>query len=140
MIVLDTNVVSELARDTPDPRVKAWVNARPAQDYCIAIITEAELLAGIAMMPAGKRRDAVGRSVRAIIENALGGRVLPLDRRAAPHFAAMRAARRDNGRSFDAADLLIGAIARAHGAALIATRNTGDFEGCGVKLFDPWAA
>jgi predicted nucleic acid-binding protein len=65
---------------------------------------------------------------------------LPLDRQAAPHFASLRALRRAKGESFDAADLLIAAIARAHGAAAIATRNTGDFEGCGVPLINPWAA
>ena len=140
MIVLDTNVVSELARSTPDPRVAAWAARQDRARIAITVVTEAELRAGIAMMPEGRRRAEVTQAVIGIIETALGGRVLPLDRAAAPHFAAFRALRRATGRTIDAADALIAATARAHGATLIATRDLPGFEHCGVPLVDPWAA
>jgi toxin FitB len=140
MIVLDTNVVSELLKAAPDARVVAWTKAQPWDQLVISAVTEAELLAGVAFLPEGQRRTALQGAIAAIINQALGGRVLPLDRAAAPHFAAFRAARRAAGRAIDTADAMIGAIARAHGASLLATRNTADFEGCGVQLINPFLA
>lgn len=140
MIVLDTNVVSELARSAPDPRVAAWAAQQDLARVVITVVTEAELRAGIAMMPEGRRRTEVEQAVMGIIEQALRGRVLPLDRAAPPYFAAFRSLRRAAGRTIDAADALIAATARAHGATLIATRDLPGFEGCGVPLVDPWAA
>jgi predicted nucleic acid-binding protein len=101
-------------------------------------IGEAELLYGIALLPPGRRRESLHRAVRAVFLNLLVGRVLPFDRAAAAAYAEWAADRRQMGKPVATADLQIAAIARARGATAIATRNTRDFAGCGVRLIDPW--
>ena len=138
MILLDTNVLSELARSAPAPTVLAWARAVPVAELCTTVITEAELRFGIALLPAGARRTALTQAIDAVFARVVRSRVLPFDRAAAPIYADLAAERRRRGRSVDLADLQIQAIGRAHAVAAIATRNTSDFADCGVPLIDPW--
>ena len=138
MIVLDTNVMSELIRPRADPGVILWADQRRPEDLFATAITEAEMLHGVARLPEGRRKDDLTRAVRALFASLLSGRVLPFDSNAAAHYALWAAASQAAGRSIGMADLQIAAIARAHGAAAIATRNVRDFEGCGIALINPW--
>jgi predicted nucleic acid-binding protein len=98
---------------------------------------EAELRHGLALLPAGKRRRALTAAVEGILEEAFHGRVLPFDREAARAHATIAVERRAAGRPIAQLDCQIAGIARARGAA-VATRNTKEFEGCGVVVIDPW--
>ena len=137
MILLDTNVLSELMRPTPHPAVVAWVASHPPTGLATTTITQAEILHGIARLPSGRRRDALQRTAAAMFDEEFGDRVLPFDASAAPHYAALRAARERAGRPIAAFDAQIAAIARAH-RATIATRDVGGFADCGVPVSDPW--
>lgn len=139
MIIVDTNVVSELLRSIPDPRVEQWLAAQDGYDIYLTAISEAELRYGVSIMGNGKRRDALAEAIDRILKEDLAGRILPFDSAAAGEYATIAATRRAAGRPISQADCQIAAIARAHGAA-VATRNTADFEGCGVNLIDPWTA
>ena len=138
MIVLDTNVISELAKPNTDPAVVAWADAQPIQTLHATTVSEAEMLYGVALLPAGRRRDDLRRAVITAFATLLAGRVLPFDSAAAAAFAEWAADRRRAGRPVSMADLQIAAIALARGATAIATHNTRDFLGCGVTLIDPW--
>lgn len=138
MIILDTNVLSELMRASADKRVVDWVSAQPSAGLFTTALSEAEILYGIAVLPSGRRRKA--------LEEAAGGlfadfddRVLSFDSAAARVYAAVAAARRKAGRPISLADAQIAAIARSRGAH-VATRNTVDFDDCGVHVIDPWKA
>ena len=137
MIVLDTNVVSELMRAEPDPAVEAWVARRPASTLYFSAVGEAELLFGLAVMPAGKRRDALESRIEAMLRVDFAGRVLPFDSRAARVFAETAVAGRAAGRPASQFDTQIAAIARSRDMSL-ATRNTRDFSQTGVALINPW--
>ena len=138
MVVVDTNVVSELMRLTPDPAVMAWFSKQNSAELYLTAVTEAELRAGAAILPAGRRRDRLAAEVDAMVREDFAGRVLPFDSVAARAYGAIAAARRSLGRPILEADCQIAAIARATSAA-IATRNRADFEHCGIALIDPWA-
>lgn len=140
MIVLDTNVLSELMRTNPSPRVMAWAASVPNDAVFTTAICEAELLFGLAVLPAGKRRNDLHRAMTAVLTTVLGGRVLPFDRAAARAFAVIAADRHRTGRTTHQADIQIAAIARARDADAVATRNLTDFVGCGVALINPWQA
>ena len=129
MIVIDTNVLSELARPEAEPAVIAWSNAQPIEDLYTTAITETEMLYGLACVPAGRRHDALRRAIETAFSALLAGRVLSFDRAAARAYADLAAERRREGRAFHGADLQIAAIARARGARVIATRNTGILRG-----------
>ncbi len=137
MIVLDTNVLSELLRPAPDGPVEAWFARRDGADIWFTTVGEAELRYGLALLPAGRRRDVLAEAVEAILEHDFRGRILSFDRPAALAYATIAAARRAAGRPISVLDGQIAAIARAHGAS-VATRNTRDFTGCGVDVIDPW--
>ncbi len=139
MILLDTNVLSELMRPTPDRAVSAWIASHPATSLGTTTVTQAEILHGIARLASGRRRDALQRAAAAMFDEEFGERVLPFDASAAPHYATLRAARERSGRPMSAFDAQIAAIARAH-RATIATRDLGGFADCGVGLVDPWQA
>ena len=138
MIVVDTNVVSELTRLTPAPAVMAWFSEQDPAALFLTAVSEAELRAGVAILPAGRRRDRLATEVDTMVEQDFAGRVLPFDSAAARAYAAIAAGRRSAGRPIIDADCQIAAIARARDAA-VATRNTGDFEHCGIAVIDPWA-
>jgi predicted nucleic acid-binding protein len=137
MIVLDTNILSELMRTEPEPRVDRWLAAQPAASVFISAITEAELRYGIALLPIGKRRASLRALLQEILAEDFDGRILPFDSPAAAAFAEIAADRGKAGTPVSQADAQIAAIARSRGAAL-ATRNVADFQGCGVEVIDPW--
>ena len=137
MVVIDTNVVSELMRPTPEPAVMAWFSRQDSADLYLTAVSEAELRAGAAILPAGRRRDRLAAEVDAVVREDFAGRVLPFDSAAARAYATIAASRRSMGRPILEADCQIAAIARASGAA-VATRNGADFERCGIPVLDPW--
>jgi predicted nucleic acid-binding protein len=138
MIVLDTNVISELMKPTEERarNVFDWLAKQPGDLVFTTTISVAEILAGVAIMPEGKRRAGKAEAAQQVLR-LFRDRVLSFDMPATHYFAETVTIRRRNGRSIDPFDLLIGAIARANDMA-IATRNTADFADCGVKVFDPW--
>lgn len=138
MIVLDTNVLSELMRPEPHPVVFGWVAAQPRASLYAASVSQAEILYGIAHMPEGRRRDALAAAAEAIFAEELAGRVLPFGGDAAAHYAELVAARRRHGRPIEAFDALIAATARAAGATRLATRDVDGFGDCGMALVNPW--
>lgn len=137
MIILDTNVISELMRGPPAPAVVRWVNARPAANLYITSITQAEILHGIQLLARGKRRDALAAAAGEMFEHDFAGRILPFGSDAAIVYAEIAAARRGAGRPISAFDAQIAAIVRVHDADL-ATRNVDDFDRCGIDVIDPW--
>jgi toxin FitB len=137
MPLLDTNVVSELMKAAPDIGVLNWIDGLPRTELFVASITQAELLYGVALLPAGRRRDEIARAVNTVFSDLFRERVLPFDSAAASAYADIGASRRRAGRPISAFDAAIAAIARSRGAPL-ATRNLSDFEGCGLAVIDPW--
>ncbi|MBA2322296.1 MAG: type II toxin-antitoxin system VapC family toxin [Deltaproteobacteria bacterium] len=137
MILLDTNVISELMRASPSPRVAAWVGHRPAASLYTTAITQAEILHGIALLPAGRRRAAIEDAAAAVFEHDFSGRVLPFGGDAARGYARVAGERARLGRPISHFDAQIAGIATAVGA-MLATRNTRDFELCGLSVVDPW--
>lgn len=138
MIVLDTNVVSELMRPSPNPAVERWVAARPAARLFFSAVGEAELRYGVAIMSAGRRRDALASAIETMLREDFAGRVLPFDSDAARAYAEIASTCRAAGRPVAQADGQVAAITRSCGMAL-ATRNIRDFEDMGITLLDPWA-
>lgn len=139
MIILDTNVISEIFRPGPAPKVLSWVEAQNAEELFTTAITEAEIFCGIEFMPAGKRRSDLFAAAETYFKSDLAGKILSFDSAAAHSYAEIAAIRRRKGLSVSAFDLQIAAIARRFGAKL-ATRNTSDFELCGIELINPWKA
>ena len=139
MIILDTNVLSEAMRPLPTAEVLRWLAAHPASRLFTTTITQAEILYGLELLPKGKRRAALQSAVEAMCEEGFADRILPFDSDAARVFPQIAASRRALGRPITQWDAQIAAIARSRGAAL-ATRNTGDFEHCGITVLNPWSA
>jgi toxin FitB len=137
IVILDTNVVSELLRPTPAAQVEAWLAGQDGASVYFTAVGEAELRHGLAILPAGKRREGLTRAVEGILENEFRDRVLAFDRAAARAYAGIAAERRAAGRPISQFDCQIAAIARANDAT-VATRNTADFTGCGIAVIDPW--
>lgn len=137
MILLDTNVISELMRAEPTQIVLDWFGQHDAADLFISAITEAELRTGVAILPDGQRRDRLQLAIDAMIDQDFQSRVLPFDSLAAKAYAEIASQRRAAGRPIAEADCQIAAIARAN-AAMVATRNVRDFDKCGVAVINPW--
>jgi hypothetical protein len=137
LIILDTNVVSELLRPAPAEAVDQWLAAQDGACIYLTTITEAELLHGVALLPAGRRRTALAKAIDGILAEEFRGRILTFDSAAARAYAAIAAQLRAAGRPMSHFDGQIAAIARAHGSA-VATRNTADFGHCGINVIDPW--
>ncbi len=137
MFLIDTNVISELMRATPAPSVLNWFSTQDPSTLYLSAVTEAELRTGIAILPAGQRREVLKVALDATITEDFEGRILPFDTDAAKTYAEIASMRRAAGRPITDADCQIAAIARAAGA-VVATRNLRDFEGCGVDLVNPW--
>ena len=132
--LLDTNVVSEMTFDAPNPQVIAFLAAQ--DDLWLSVVVVHELEYGLQLLPPGRRRDRLVAAHSHVI-GAYGDRIVPLDRSGAEWAARFRAASRRAGRSIDLGDALIAGTARAHDLA-VATRNVRDFEGLGLALVDPW--
>ena len=137
MIILDTNVVSELTRPLPNPNVLQWVSERSPNQLYITVITEAELRYGVELLYPGRRRSSLEAAVERMIGGYFRGRVLSFESEAAPVYAEIRASRRVMGRSIKELDCMIAAIARVNDA-VVATRDTGGFDDCGVEVINPW--
>lgn len=139
MILLDTNVVSELMRPAPAPQVLAWFDAQGRVPLALSAVTVAEVRFGVARLPEGRRKSALEAALTQVCDVTFAGAVLPFDRAAAEVYGLLAARMQAMGRQPGQADLMIAAIAAVAGAA-VATRNTRDFEGCGVTLHDPFAS
>jgi toxin FitB len=137
MIILDTNVLSELMRPTPSPRVATWVARQPAAELFTTSITEAEIFYGIELLTKSKRREGLLAAAEAMFAEDLAGRIFGFESDAARIFSTIAAHRRALGRPISHADAQIAAIAQVRGAKL-ATRNVADFEDCGLDVLDPW--
>ncbi len=137
MIVLDTTVVSELMRPHPYANIESWVSRYPRDEFAVTSITVAEVLYGIRLLPTGRRRRELETGWRAFETRGFRSPILPFDSTAADVFSQLVVERRMVGRPIDTFDAMIAATAKVHGAA-VATRDTADFSGCGIELFDPW--
>jgi len=139
MIILDTNVLSELIRPAANPTVWQWVGAQAPGSLHTTAVTRAEMLYGARQLPAGKRQQQLLASVEGMFDEDFAGRVLPFDSGAADAYAHIAAARKLAGRPISPFDAQIAAIALANGAEL-ATRNVEDFQDCGLEVINPWQA
>lgn len=139
MIVLDTNVVSELIRKAPEPRVASWVDRFSASDVLVTAVTAAELMFGVARLPEGRRKRELHITVEGLLAEDFEDQILPFDAPAATHYAEIVAARERAGRPISMADAQIAAICRNWSAGL-ATRNVHDFVDTGVHAVNPWDA
>ena len=137
MIVLDTNVISELMRKKPDPNVLRWTDRQDPQIIFTSAITAAELLSGLEQMPAGKTRNELGHRMHIALEEGFRGRILAFDESCAMHFARIFARRRAMGRKIGEPDAMIAAICSRH-EFKVATRDVDGFSGCGVDVINPW--
>ncbi|AFZ27183.1 putative nucleic acid-binding protein, contains PIN domain [Cylindrospermum stagnale PCC 7417] len=137
MIILDTNVLSELMKPKRAETVFNWAVQQSLMSLFSTTITQAEILYGIALLPGGKRRDELSQAAKLMFSEDFAGRVLPFDQAAAVAFANIASQRRRNGTPISQADAQIAAICYTHGAT-IATRNVSDFEGCGISIINPW--
>ena len=136
MIVLDTNVVSELTRMSPSPAVLSWFNSQNQTDLYITVITVTELCFGVSLLPDQPTRDRVSRQNETILTSDFAGQILNLDEAAARVYAEMLAYQRINRVTVEVHDNLIAAIARSNGAS-VATRNLRDFRRCGIPIINP---
>lgn len=137
MIILDTNVISEILRQEPNPSVVTWFESQPSQQLFATAITQAEIHFGITLLPKGRRREKLLEVAQCIFEEDFENRVLPFGGDAASHYAEIGASRRSAGRPISQFDAMIAAITRLYGAN-IATRNTADFDDCGIEVINPW--
>jgi toxin FitB len=138
MIVLDTNVLSEVLRPAPEPRVVDWLNDQPRTSLFTTTVTRGEILYGIRLLPVGKRRDGLWDAAINIFDIDFAGQVLIFDNVAADEFAQISASRRAAGRPITQFDALIAGITRSRGAKL-ATRNVTDFDACDIEVINPWS-
>jgi hypothetical protein len=137
MIILDTNVLSELMRPRPDEHVVAWLAAQPATSVYTTSITQAEILHGMLLLSPGRRRSAFEAAAQSMFSKEFDGRILGFGSDAALPYALIASERRRAGRPISHFDAQIAAIGYSAGATL-ATRNVSDFDGCGLKVVDPW--
>ena len=139
MYVLDTNVASELMRPSPAPAVAAWIADRDAEELYLTAVSEAELLYGVAIVPAGRRRNELEVAMLRWLDTGFADRILPFDSAAARNYADIAAGWRSAGRPIAPVDCQIAAIARSHDMA-VATRNVRDFDDIDIEVVDPWTA
>lgn len=139
MIVLDTNVVSELARPIPNQAVIEWVDAQESSSLVITALTAAEVRAGVALLPGGRRKRDVGLRMELLLTETFAGFVLAFDIGSSARYAEILAGRTRAGQPISAFDAQIAAICRQHDA-ILATRNTADFTETGIQLINPWAS
>ncbi len=138
MILLDTCVVSEPLKPRPEAKVLNWLDDQAAESLYLSTISLAELLAGVAALPAGRRRAARSEELSLVIDRLFAGRILAFDRAAADQFPGILTASRKRGFTISFAEAQIAAIAAAHGFA-VATRDTGPFLAAGIPVIGPWS-
>lgn len=139
MIVLDTNVLSEIMLASPNPAVYLWASQQPNDQLYTTAISMAEIFRGIELLPIGKRRTQLLTTAESVFSSLLLGRVLAFDENSARTFALIAVDRRMRGKPISLFDAQIAAIAKVR-EATVATRNVRDFENCGVRLINPWEA
>ncbi|MDR2881166.1 MAG: type II toxin-antitoxin system VapC family toxin [Azoarcus sp.] len=137
MILLDTNVISEPLRRAPETRVIEWIDAQPLETLYLSSITVAELRAGVALLPTGKRRTALHEDLEKRVLPMFIGRVLPFDMACTNAYAELLAKVRSVGKAIGTADACIAAIALTNGL-IVATRDTGPFQATGLTVINPW--
>lgn len=135
--LLDTNIVSEAFRPQRNLEVEGWFERTPRNRIFVSSVTKAELLFGLAIMPQGRRQLELSEAMYKFLSHELRTEVLPFGTREAELFAEIGSHRRAKGRPISQFDAQIAAIARSHDFAIV-TRNTRDFEHCGVELINPW--
>ena len=138
MILLDTNVISELMRPIPDSRIVDWAARQNIQDICTSAVNEAELRYGAEILPEGRRRSALLEEIERMLEEDFARRILPFDSAAAQSYAEIAASRRADGRPIDHTDCMIAAIPHVYGASS-ATRDVGDSLDASIEVINPWA-
>ena len=137
MILLDTCVVSEPLKARPEPKVLNWLDDQAAESLYLSTVSIAELLAGVAALPAGRRRSALSEGLSRVIDRLFANRILAFDQAAAIQLPEIVTTARKSGFTISFADAQIAAIAMAHDFA-VATRDTGPFHAAGVPVIDPW--
>ncbi|MDR6982844.1 putative nucleic acid-binding protein [Rheinheimera pacifica] len=138
MIVLDTNVISEAMKPKPHPQVKAWLNAQSAETLYLSSVTLAELLFGIAVLPAGKRKDMLNEALNGLMA-LFTGRILSFDHAAAMQYARLASTARVAGKGFPVPDGYIAAIAVSQGFK-VASRDMSAFVAANMDVINPWEA
>jgi len=139
MILLDTNVISELVRPLPDRTVTEFLRREAPETLFTAAVCEAEIQYGLARMPSGRRRDELAERFATFRAAAFPGRALAFDSTCAARYGEIRAFREAAGKPIAVEDALIAATAHAYGA-IVATRNVTDFADCGIRVINPWAS
>ena len=140
MIVLDTNILSEMMRARPDPQVMSWLNRQRPNLIYVSAITQAEMLLGVALLPTGKRRTSLATQIDALFAEDFAHRCLPFDTRAAAHYAQIVSVRHKSGKPVSTEDAQIAAIARSRNFQ-VATRNVADFADIhALQIVNPWVA
>ena len=137
MIILDTNVLSELMRPKPSASVIAWIARQSEAELFTTSITEAEIFYGIEVLPKGKRREHLTTAAEGVFREDFSGRVYDFDSAAARAFSSIASSRRTNGMPISQSDAQIAAIAKTR-RAKVASRDVKGFEQCGVDVVDPW--
>lgn len=145
MIILDTNVVSELMKPAPSSQVLDWMRDQDQKDLAITVITLAEIYYGLGRLPEGRRREGLHRRFEIFIDTGFRDRLLNFEPKAALAYGKLCNTRLQKGLHVDAFDMMIAAIAKQYSSAMvygqplaIATRNISDFEGCTIKLINPF--
>lgn len=136
MIVVDTNVLSEEMRSTPDPVAHAWFLGQRIANLFTTAVCEAEILIGVERLPRGRRRHALESAAKGVLA-LFAGRILPFDSAAAAHYSQITTHLKSTGQPIDDFDALIASIVRSRGMQL-ATRNVRHFSSCGLVIVDPW--
>ncbi len=139
MILLDTNVISESMRRTPEPNVIAWIDAQPLETLYLSAISVAALRYGVAALPSGKRHDALRQQLERRVLSLFTGRVLPFDVGASQAYADLMARARAAGQMIGMADGYIAATAAANGM-IVATRDRAPFVAAALEVIDPWGS
>ncbi len=137
MIVLDTNIISELMKPVPHIGMRQWVNAQALENLYLTSVSWYELLCGLELMPSGKRRDGLGQTLNALRNEIFADRMLSFDEKSASGLSKLMARARCDGIAISLGDGEIAAIALQHGFA-VATRDVAPFEAAGLKVINPW--
>jgi toxin FitB len=137
VLILDTNVISEILRQEPNETVVTWFESQPRHQLFTTAVTQAEILYGITLLPKGSRRQKLLEVAQLIFDEDLERRILPFGGDAAIHYAEIGATRRSSRRPISQFDAMIASIACLHGVKIV-TRNTSDFENCGIEMVNPW--
>ena len=137
MILVDTNVISEPLRQTPNPRVTEWIDAQPLETLYLSAITVAELRFGVISLPAGRRRDLLNEDIEQRVLPLFAGRILAFDLAASQAYADLMANARSNGIAVAVSDGYIAATAACNGM-MVASRDTKPFAAAGLRVIDPW--